>query len=432
MNVYHYSIQNSFAFISPLLRWAQQFDTICCLNSNKFTSKTGQLDFILAVGKKSDITFSLGIKNDPFELLQTFCYQSNETVFGHIGYDLKNSIEQLVSENADNIGFPDMYFFIPQCVVQLTDYNLTISGLSQLEADEVYTSLLNLVDAKPIKKPNITNAVQSNMSEVEYIQAVKNMQQHIQRGDIFEVNLCLEFYINQLSIDPAELYIWLNHISPSPFSCFYKVQDKYLFSSSPERYLQRTGNRLISQPIKGTAKRGITFEEDNHIKQSLAQDIKEKNENVMIVDLVRNDLSRIAKQGTVHVDELFGVYTFEHVHQMISTISAEVESSISVSEIIKQTFPMGSMTGAPKVKAMELIEKNELFKRGLFSGSVGYIKPNGDFDLNVIIRSFLYNASTGYLSYPAGSAITAIADANAEYQECLLKAKPMFSLCNLD
>jgi para-aminobenzoate synthetase component 1 len=238
----------------------------------------------------------------------------------------------------------------------------------------------------------------------------------------------LEFFDDNAEINPAELYLKLNKNSPSPFSAFYKLNDKFIISASPERYLQRKENRLISQPIKGTIKRGKTEEEDKKLINQLKNDEKELSENKMIVDLVRNDLSRTALKSSVKVVELCEIYTFNQLHQMISTIESKLSSDTNFSEIIKNSFPMGSMTGAPKVRAMQLIEEYEKTKRGAYSGSVGYIDKNGDFDFNVVIRSILYNQSNKYLSYITGSAITRLSIAESEYKECKLKAKALFEI----
>jgi para-aminobenzoate synthetase component 1 len=206
------------------------------------------------------------------------------------------------------------------------------------------------------------------------------------------------------------------------------LNNQYIISASPERFLAKRGRQLISQPIKGTAKRSANLAEDEQLKLSLKNHPKEQQENVMIVDLVRNDLTRSAVAGTVKVEELFGIYSFEQVHQMISTVTCLKADDVSDVEAIRNTFPMGSMTGAPKVNAMRLMEKYERSKRGVYSGAVGYFSPDGDFDFNVIIRTILYNAATQYLSFQVGSAITHSADAENEYQECLLKAKAILEV----
>lgn len=254
------------------------------------------------------------------------------------------------------------------------------------------------------------------------------MLNHIQLGDIFEVNFCQEYYAENAKINPVEVYQKLIKLSPTPFSNFLKVNDKYCLGASPERFLAKSKNKVISQPIKGTIKRGKTKEEDEHLIHQLKNNPKEQSENIMIVDLVRNDLSRIAKKGTVKVEELCGIYSFPQVHQMISTISCLVDESLTNEEILSNCFPMGSMTGAPKVEAMKLIERYESTKRGLYSGAVGYFSPTGDFDFNVVIRSLLYNASNNYLSFMVGSAITSKSSPTNEYDETVLKAKAIFEI----
>jgi para-aminobenzoate synthetase component 1 len=251
------------------------------------------------------------------------------------------------------------------------------------------------------------------------------MLEHIYRGDIYEANFCQEFYIKNTQINPLETYWKLNSISKPPFATFIKLNDKYLLSASPERYLKKTGTKIISQPIKGTAKRSKDSVEDKRLKEQLAIDEKERSENIMIVDLVRNDLSKTAKKGTVKVVELCQVYTFPQVHQMISTISSEIEETEHPVHVLESTFPMGSMTGAPKISAMKIIETLEETKRGVYSGAVGYFTPDSNFDFNVVIRSILYNHSQQYVSFSVGSAITAKSNPLKEYEECLIKAKAM-------
>ena len=206
----------------------------------------------------------------------------------------------------------------------------------------------------------------------------------------------------------------------------YKLDDKFLVCASPERYLKKVGSKIFSQPIKGTSKRNVKdTDEDEKSKKDLIESEKETSENVMVVDLVRNDLSKVCVEGSVKVEELFGVYSFPQVHQMISTVSGTVSAQVKFTDILKATFPMGSMTGVPKKRVMGLIEQYEKTKRGLFSGSLGYINPEGDFDFNVVIRSILYNQSAKYVSIQAGSAITYYSDAEKEYDECLLKIEAM-------
>ena len=251
------------------------------------------------------------------------------------------------------------------------------------------------------------------------------MQEYIHRGDMYEANFCMEFFAENAHIHPFEKFEKLTTISKAPFTVFLKNNQQFLLSASPERYLKKVGERLISQPIKGTAQRFLDAVEDEKSKNQLASDPKERAENIMITDLVRNDLSRTAQQNSVQVEELCAVYSFLQVHQMISTITSKLDSQYSVIEAIKNSFPMGSMTGAPKVSAMKISEELEETKRGLYSGAVGYFTPTADFDFNVVIRSILYNQENKYVSFSVGSAITAQSVPEKEYEECILKAKAM-------
>ncbi|MBC7722420.1 MAG: anthranilate synthase component I family protein, partial [Pedobacter sp.] len=279
--------------------------------------------------------------------------------------------------------------------------------------------------------PTLTSQlfIKPRITKETYLQIIQQIKAHILRGDCYEINFCQEFYAENAIINPLNIYQQLTKLSPNPFACYYKLNDKYLLCASPERYLKKEGNRLMSQPIKGTFKRNKADTKiDETLKQQLFQSPKDRSENVMVVDLVRNDLSKICKQGSVNVEELFGIYTFPQVHQMISTIVGELQDGLDVADILQATFPMGSMTGAPKKKVIQLIDKYEQTQRGLYSGAVGYITPNKDFDFNVVIRSILYNASNQYLSYQVGGGITFNSDANSEYEECLLKAEAMIEV----
>jgi para-aminobenzoate synthetase component 1 len=254
---------------------------------------------------------------------------------------------------------------------------------------------------------------------------VNALKKHIQLGDIYEINYCMTFEASGVEIDPLQLYHALNGISRASYSALLKLGDHYIISSSPELFLSKRGNRLITKPIKGTARRGATDAEDRQIRQELYHNFKERNENVMIVDVSRNDLSRLATRGSVQVDKLFDIESYQQVHQMVSTVSCSLKQHTSFEDIIAATFPMASMTGAPKYRAMQLIDQYEAYNRGPYSGSLGYIKANGDFDLNVLIRSVFYDAATGYLSFTVGSAITDLCRPEDEYEECLLKARAM-------
>jgi para-aminobenzoate synthetase component 1 len=269
---------------------------------------------------------------------------------------------------------------------------------------------------------NVPEIIRSRISKEEYLNLIGKLQQHILAGDCYEINYCQEFFIESVSLDPLELYRALTIISPSPFSAYYSVDNRFLICASPERFLKRSGENILSQPIKGTAGRDLENPaHDKFLRTTLANSEKERAENVMVVDLVRNDLSKICKRDTVFVSELFGIYSFPQVHQMISTIVGKTRPDLYWTDMVARTFPMGSMTGAPKKRVLELIEQYEKSKRGLFSGALGYVKPNQDFDFNVVIRSLLYNRTRQYLAYFAGSGITFNSDPEKEYEECLLK-----------
>ncbi|MEO6883417.1 MAG: anthranilate synthase component I family protein [Bacteroidia bacterium] len=424
-----HTLQNVPEFKLKLLQWAQQFDKVCYLNSNdSLTKNYSSFDFSLAVGAVAEITPSQG---ECFNALQKFHDEKKDWLFGFLSYDLKNEIEDLTSNNPDFLGFPLLHFFQPEFIFILEKNILKIGFLENNFSDKKVADLFNEISA--LQKNNFSKnekqlEIKSRINREEYLKTVRIIQQHIRRGDVYELNFCQEFYAENAHINPTEIYEKLTKIAPNPFSVFYKLENKYLLSASPERFLKRIGNQLISQPIKGTIKRGANEQEDEELKKNLFNDQKERNENVMIVDLVRNDLSRIASRGSVKVEELFGIYTFSYWHQMISTISATVSEKVNFTKILKNTFPMGSMTGAPKIKAMQLIEELESTKRGLYSGALGYITPSGDVDFNVVIRSILYNEKNNYLSFMAGGAITEKSMPEQEYEECLLKATAMFEV----
>lgn len=346
-----------------------------------------------------------------------------ENVFGHFSYDLKNSIEALSSTHFSGIEFPAIYFFVPALFAKKTAEAL------ELNADD--ENLLEKFNGEfyPFKSTtgfSSTFNLQERTTKADYLSNVNALLSHIHRGDIYEINYCIEFFAEQVFIDPLAVFKKLNALCEAPFSVLYKHNEQWLICASPERFLKKSGEKLISQPIKGTRPRGKDPEEDERLRKELFNDPKERSENVMIVDLVRNDLSRSAKKGSVKVEELFGIHSFKNVHQMISTVTAELEENTHPVAAIRNAFPMGSMTGAPKIRAMQLTEEHENMKRGLYSGAVGYFTPEMDFDFNVVIRSIQYNAKTGYLSLMAGSAITAKSDPEKEYAECLVKAETLF------
>lgn len=416
-------------FQDQLLKWGNSKDPFIYLNSNKEIINNylyATYDLIAAAGVYKQISDS---STTCFEKLRTFSSKTRDWLFGYLSYDLKNEIEQLKSENFDGLEFPTLYFFIPQYIFLIKDDILKIGYLPHLDSNTtvvpIFYEIENFIQ-KDNKKDLQRIEIKNRFTKEEYLFSVNKLKEDILKGDIYEANFCQEFYSNNAIIDPLDIYQKLNAISPTPFSAYLKQNNHYLISASPERFLTKKAGKIISQPIKGTAKRAYNKEADNKLKFELENNEKERAENIMIVDLVRNDLSKTAKKGSVKVEELCKIYSFEQLHQMISTVSAEMDfKQFDIIDVIKNAFPMGSMTGAPKIRAMELIEKYEKTKRGLYSGAIGYISPDKDFDFNVVIRSILYNEKNKYLSYIVGSAITFKSDAEQEFDECLLKAEAM-------
>ncbi|EMS33556.1 Para-aminobenzoate synthase, aminase component [Mariniradius saccharolyticus AK6] len=340
-----------------------------------------------------------------------------------VGYDYKNKIEALKSENPAMIACPDYVFWEAELSISWEEGILVFS---HPEASMLATDFERFSEVLPDKNPRVE--VLGLESKETYSEKVKAIQQHIVEGDIYELNFCQAFHFQQYSWNPILGFLDLMRISLMPFSAFYKANNLYLLVASPERFLKKTGRRLIAQPIKGTIRRGKNEAEDEMLRLRLFDSEKERAENLMIVDLMRNDLSKVSEIGTVDVDELFGVYAFPKVHQMISTVSSTLRENVSLKDIFHANFPMGSMTGAPKIKCMELIERYENFKRGWFSGTLGVVQPNGDFDFNVIIRSIVFDKSIGKGYFAVGSAITYDADPAYEYEECLLKASAILEV----
>ncbi|MCW3125163.1 MAG: aminodeoxychorismate synthase component [Bacteroidetes bacterium] len=409
------------------LRWAAQFQTVCLLDSNSYAlDKYSTVEWMLAVDA---LDFCMD-KTNSFEALKVFTANASDKIFGYLSYDLKNQVEHLTSENPDGIGFPLMYFFKPRYIIEVKEGKVTFNR-NYPEAFDLYERIMTTDDGRgTTANAFIPLSLTPRTPRDKYISSVNSIKQQITSGDFYEMNYCCEFYAENTKIKPLSVFEKLNESAKAPFTSFFKLGEKYLLCASPERFLKKTGNKIISQPIKGTIKRGATPEEDQLLKDQLLHSVKERAENVMIVDLVRNDLARSARTDTVRVDELFGIYEFPTVHQMISTVTAEAMDDIHPVDIICNAFPMGSMTGAPKVEVMKNIEAFEDQKRGLYSGAVGYFTPDGDFDLNVVIRSIFYNATSQYLSIQVGGAITYDADSEAEYEEMLLKAKGMLAALN--
>jgi para-aminobenzoate synthetase component 1 len=392
---------------------------ICYFNSN---DGSGLLGF--------GVSDQIRIQSSPcLTKLQGFINSNKSNyIFGTLNYNLKNEIFDLNSEKEDKLDFPSVLFWIPKYVVKIQNEHFEFV---QGEKNEESFTFLNefLEEETDLNFHHYNKNLEPRTSKQDYITKLQKIKSYLQRGDIYELNFCQEFFAENIEIPfKLDLYFKLNQIAKAPFSSFLKFDEFTVFCNSPERFIQLKEGKLITQPIKGTAARNIDKSIDESNKLNLKNNQKERSENIMIVDLVRNDLSKIAIKNSVKVDELCEIYSFPMVHQMISTISCTPKNETSFTDIIGATFPMGSMTGAPKFSAMKIIDELEDFNRGLYSGSIGYIDPNGDFDFNVVIRSLIYNSHKKYLSCSVGSAITILSDEEKEFEECQIKVDKLLSV----
>lgn len=411
-------IDNPQSFKVQILHWSNQFEVCTFLDNHAYDSPYGALDCIAGV---SPVSF-IALDSVNAQAVDAFIQKHNgEWIFAHFNYEY-HSITQ-PNTKANLTGFPLAYLYTPAIVIELTGNQVTI----QSDTENPLTLFDQIrgfkVPVAEVKNTKSSTSIIPFISKATYLEAIQKILALIRRGDFYEINYCQAFEVEHLSAHPVEVYSNLMEVSPTPFACFYKNNNDYLLCASPERYLQKKGNQLISQPIKGTIKRNLHNDADDKLQiERLQNSSKDKSENVMVVDLVRNDLSRICEKGSVQVSELFGIYSFPQVHQMISTVTGTLSSNTIFSEILEASFPMGSMTGAPKKSVMETIDALEPTKRGLYSGTVGYFNPAGDFDFNVVIRSIFFNSDTKKASYAVGGGITIYSDPEKEYEECLLKA----------
>ncbi|MBS1733090.1 MAG: anthranilate synthase component I family protein [Bacteroidetes bacterium] len=426
-NKLRFTINDSKLFKIKMLNWLSRFNIFCLLDNNHYQFAEPGFELLAAAGCQRSIKLEKGSNLDA---LKTFSKENKNWLFGHFGYDLLNAGITNYNQNPEDINFEDGFFFIPEILVKLASGQVIIES-DRRPAEEVFSE----IESQPAtisKIPFGEINVQASVSRDEYIHRLKQVKEHIHRGDCYEINFCQSFFAEHVNIDAVYFYHKLTSLSPNPFSAFYRINARYCMCASPERFLRKNGNVIISQPIKGTSKRVLSdmlLDEAN--KQYLKHSPKERSENVMIVDLVRNDLSKVCTEGSVHVSELFAVYSFPQVHQLISTVKGKVDDDVDWTDIIKACFPMGSMTGAPKKKVLELINRYEEIPRGIFSGSIGYVTPGRDFDFNVVIRSLMYDASKQLINFKAGGGITFNSDADKEYEESLLKAEAIMHVLNI-
>jgi len=376
---------------------------------------------------------SLEVFEEDFNRLGNTASSLNDWLLGYFSYDLKDEFEAVLSsENFDPVGFKKFCFFQPRFLIRKSNDSWQIGYQTDNDSEkeaELFVEKIRTIVLDD--KPGIHDfSFQPNVSKSEYLNTVKALKKHIRKGDIYEINYCIDFFARVEGLDPALVFKELIDIAPMPFSALLRHKDAFMMGASPERYLRKRGARILSQPMKGTARKKSETYDDYKVMKSLAESDKERAENIMIADLVRNDLARVAARGTVKVDDLCSVFPYPGVYQMVSTISAQMHGDSSWLDPVRSSFPMGSMTGAPKIRAMELIEKYEKTSRSLYSGAVGYVTPELDYDFNVVIRSFLFNQNSGHLSYTVGSAITDVCNPSDEYNECILKAEKLRSVFN--
>ncbi len=400
-----------------MLNWSKQFGILLFLDSNNYGQLHSSYECLLAVGSAGNWNED----GDTLDQLKLLHETNKDWIFGHLCYDYKNRLEpKLISGHEERIGFSLSHFFIPQTVCHI-DASKTVLTIESFDDPAVVYKAIN--ETPPAPEENIPSLRFTSVTGKDrYLDTISQLRSHIAEGDCYEINYCNEGFCRDALVEPLPVFKALNVLSPAPFAAYYRCGDKYMMCASPERYLRKKGNNILSQPIKGTARRDADPAKDTLIKEQLKEDIKERAENVMIVDLVRNDLARCCETGSVTVEELFGIYTFPQVHQMVSTVTGNLRPDIPFTDALRYSFPMGSMTGAPKYKVMQLIDKYEHSRRELYSGTVGYISPDGDFDFNVVIRSLFYNEGAKYLSYQTGGAITYDSDPEKEWDEMRLKA----------
>ncbi|HIP37187.1 MAG TPA: anthranilate synthase component I family protein [Crocinitomix sp.] len=397
------------------------FNAIEFIQTNKIES------FSLIDDNKGDFIFGWEVEDELIQeeytqnKLKTFEDKHKDFIFGFIGYDAKNkTLSKVKSKNIDIHQFPESVFFTCYHVVIKKGKNFLYYGTNKSFSDfknKQYTYITS------VSSKNKAVSLQANISKKDYVNCVDAIKSKIQNGDIYEANYCIQFKELNTTINSIETYKNLKKNTKAPFSLFFKYKHIHILSASPERFYKKENNIIISQPIKGTARRGKNEIEDQNIKQQLKKNTKEISENIMIVDLVRNDLSRLPHIKSVETTELCKLYTFDTVHQLISTVKATLNTTVSLNEVLADLFPMGSMTGAPKISACQIIDEVENFKRGIYSGTVGFISPNKNHDFNVVIRSVLYNSNNKTVSVSVGGAITIKSIAEQEYNECLLKLK---------
>lgn len=423
--VYRQKISDAWA--ENLTHWLDQHHFAFCFRGKGWGSfDETHPDILAGFGEKAKIT-----SFESAEKIHEFVQTHNEHIICHLTYDVKNRLEKLNSCNVDLIDFPELQLTVPKVVFKVFGNEVEVLFSDETHAESDVISMLDSIEQFEIKPTeNSLSEANFRLTKTDYLQALIRLKTEIKLGNIYQANFCQEVYWENANINAATVFNEGFDSNPNPFSVFYKIGNHYCLSFSPERFVAIVNGKMFSQPMKGTAPRGETPEMDEQNKKNLRESEKDRRENVMIVDMVRNDLSHFAKAGSVCVPELYKIETYPRVHQMYSTVEAELKDPKLVIDALLKCFPMGSMTGAPKVSAMRLIEETEQSKRGMFSGTIGYFTPQKNGDFNVIIRSLIYNKTTQKLSCHVGGGITDWSDIEAEYEECMVKLKPILHLVN--
>ena len=402
---------------TQLLHWAQQHEVFCWLEGTPSVDQDYTFPTLLALGVRRSFELTPAIS---LASLDEFLSPTEIGYVVQIGYGLKDRLERLSTRHSDPIGFPALYLFEPLILIRFTGQHHV--SIQATDPNAVWQAIRSVV-IEPVTSTIPKVDFRARSDREEYLAHLKSVQAHIRRGDCYELNYCQEFFATDIRIDPVQVYLAMQALAQAPFSSLYRHGDRWLIGASPERFLLRRGDRIESMPMKGTAPRDADPVLDEARATSLMQSEKDRSENIMVVDLVRNDLSRVAERGSVQVESLCALRSFPQVHQLVSTVSCRLKPGQSFRQILEACFPMGSMTGAPKIRVMELTDRYETSARGLYSGSIGFMEPNGNFDLNVVIRSLQYQSAQQYLSYHVGSGITVYSDPSIEWEECLWKAR---------
>lgn len=416
-------------FRSKLSAYAAGFEEFALLDScGNSVYGENSFDYLLAAGAHA--VCAPGSEARVFAEWEAFVEAHGDWIFGFLGYELNVGTESISPPAQKLFPSPPLRFFVPAILVLVQGTAVTISVHPDAicdSPDHVYHAILS-APLHPFSDTCIR--LQPMINKSAYIANVERIRKHIIDGDIYELNYCQPFVAHNAELEPISVFNRLCEVSKAPFSALHRFGSQYLICGSPERFFRYDGRRIQSMPIKGTRRRDADSTVDEQLRSELEQSVKDKAEHIMIVDLVRNDLTPYAVSGTIQVDALYGIHAFPQVYQMVSTISAELRQGVPVCRAIRQAFPMGSMTGAPKVRAMEIIAEVEPFQRGMYSGAFGYFTPEGHCDFNVVIRSLLYNADTRLLAAYAGGAIVYDSVAEKELDECYVKLSGIQQVLN--